>query len=71
MKTLSIMNSLASMWASNGLVKFENFNIRVDKSVYFKSSNGLYCSFFHSKDNSFLRSSESSFTIFENSFMNF
>jgi hypothetical protein len=44
---------LALMWISNGLVKSKNLNVGIDRSLLSRSSNALFCSSFHLKDNSF------------------
>ncbi len=66
-----MVKSFALIWISNNLVKSKNFNIRMNESLFFKSSNTFYYSSFHSKDNSFLRRSKSGFNSCEKPFINF
>ncbi len=71
MKTSLIVKSFMLVWTLNGLVKFKNFNRRVDEKFFFKSSNAFCCSFFQLKDNFFLRRFESGVTICKNPLINF
>ncbi len=63
MKTLPTMKSFTSMWTLNALMKFRNFDTWVDEKKNYKSLNAFCCSFFYSKDNSFLKSYKSGFVI--------
>ncbi len=66
-----IVKSFMLVWTLNGLVKFKNFNRRADENNFFKSLNSFCCSFFHLKDNYFLRRFESGLAICKNPLINF
>jgi hypothetical protein len=59
------------MWTSNNFVKSKNFNTWANESFSFKLLNAVCCSYFHWKDNYFIRRSKSGFAICEKPFVNF